>query len=91
MTDMNNFLSLTPNAGQHTVNELLIKTIAAEGLNLPAWFLDRFNFHFLGPQVNYQRIGASYDIMKGKTYKLTVMGLVRTDAVPDVQFSNAKP
>ena len=87
MMDMDNFLSLTPNAGQHTVNELLLKTIAAEGLNLPTWFLDRFNFHFLGPQVNYQRIGASFDVLKGKSYKLTVMASCGLMQCPDVQFS----
>jgi hypothetical protein len=87
MTDMQNFLSLTPNVGQHTVNELLVKTIVAEGLKLPAWFVDRFNVHFLGPQVNYRRIGASYDVMKGKTYKLTVMASCGLTQCPDVQFS----
>lgn len=87
MTDMNDFLSLTPNAGQHTLNELLVKTIAAEGLDLPDWFLDRFNLHFLGPQVNYQRIGVSFDVLKGKTYKLTVMASCGLTECDDVQFS----
>jgi hypothetical protein len=87
MMDMQNSLSLTPNAGQHTVNELLLKTIAAEALSLPTWFTDRFNFHVLGPQVNYQRIGASFDVMKGKTYKLTVTASCGLMQCPDVQFS----
>lgn len=87
MTDMENFLSLTPNAGQHTINELLVKTILAEARSLPTWFTDRFNLHVLGPQVNYQRIGASFDVLKGKNYKLTVMASCGLMQCRDVQFS----
>lgn len=87
LMDMDNFLSLTPNAGQHTVNELLLKTIAAQALDLPTWFKDRLNLHVLGPQVNYQRVGVSFDVLKGKTYKLTVMASCGLSQCKDVQFS----
>lgn len=87
MTDMETFLSLTPNARQHTVNELLVKTILAEALSPPTWFTDRFNLHVLGPQVNYKRIGASFDVLKGKNYKLTVMASCGLMQCRDVQFS----
>lgn len=78
-------VSITPNVGHHSVNELVVKTFIGE--HLPTWFVDRFNLHFLSPNMNFGRIGASFDIMKGKTYKLTLTASCGLSSCDDIDVS----
>ena len=87
MTDMANNLTITPNVASHFANELLLKTIAGEALKLPTWFLDRFNLHFLSPEMGYRRVGVSMDVLKGKSYKLTISASCGLTSCPDIDFS----
>jgi hypothetical protein len=86
MTDLANNLTITPNVASHFANELLLKTIAGEALKLPTWFLDRFNFHFLSPEMGYRRVGVSMDVLKGKTYKLTISASCGLTSCPDIDL-----
>src|SRR6185369_15130570 len=63
-------VTITPNLVSHTFNELLLKTIAGD--HLPTWVVDRLNLHVLSPDMNYSRVGVSFDVLKGNTYKLTI-------------------
>ena len=85
MMDGENNLSITPNVGSHFVNELIFKTIIGE--HLPTWFIDRVNLHFMGPEVNYKRLGVSVDILKGDSYKLTLTASCGLDQCSDIRFS----
>lgn len=87
MMDVDNNLTITPNVGHHFVNELLLKTIAGESLGLPTWFLDRFNFHFLSPDMGYKRIGMSLDVLKGRTYKLTIAASCGLTECSDIRYT----
>jgi hypothetical protein len=78
-------VSITPNAGTHSGNELIFKTFAGE--HLPTWFIDRFNFHILSPDMNFNRIGASFDILKGKTYKLTLTASCGLSSCQDIDVT----
>jgi len=66
----NDDVTITPNLVSHTFNELLLKTIAGD--HLPTWVVDRLNLHVLSPDMNYSRVGVSFDVLKGNTYKLTI-------------------
>ena len=85
MSDVNNNLTITPNVVHHFVNELLLKSIVGE--HLPTWFLDRFNLHVLSPQMNYSRLGVSFDIAKGPTYKLTISASCGLTSCQDIAYS----
>jgi len=85
MFDPNNNLTITPNVIHHFMNELLLKTIAGD--YLPNWFLDRFNLHVLSPQMNYSRLGVSFDIAKGQTYNLTISASCGLTSCQDIAYS----
>jgi hypothetical protein len=85
MSDPQNNLTITPNVLYHFPNELLLKSIAGE--HLPTWFLDRFNLHVLSPEMNYSRIGMSFDFLKGQTYKLTLTASCALTTCPDIAYS----
>lgn len=85
MSDLKNNLSITANAGSHSVNELLLKTIAGE--HLPTWFIDRVNLHFLSPEMRYRRLGIGVDVLKGKSYKLTITASCGLTQCPDIDFT----
>jgi hypothetical protein len=78
-------LSITPNVGSHFIHELLFQTIAGE--HLPTWFIDRVKLHFFSPELGYRRLGVSYDVLKGRTYKLTVTASCGLTQCDDIQFS----
>jgi hypothetical protein len=86
LQDPSNF-SITPNFLPHLVNELLFKTVAEKKLHLPTWFIDRVNLHVLSPETNYRRIGVSVDVLKGRSYKLTLSASCGLASCPDVEFS----
>jgi hypothetical protein len=85
MSDVNNNLALTPNLINHSFNELFLKTILGE--HLPTWFLDRFNLHVLSPEMNYSRIGVTFDVLKGATYKLTLSASCGLTSCKDIAYS----
>jgi len=85
MESVDGDVAITPNVGHHSVNELIVKTFIGE--HLPTWFVDRFNLHFLSPQMNYSRVGASFDLMKGKTYKLTLTASCGISSCQDIDVS----
>jgi hypothetical protein len=87
MADPRNNLSITPNVINHTFNELLLKTIAAERLHLPTWFTDRFNLHVLSPEMGYKKLGVSVDVLKGDSYKLTISASCGLTSCQDIEFS----
>lgn len=84
-------LSITPNLFHHTFNELIIKTILAKAVGMPDWFKDRFNLHVLSPEMNYERLGVSFDILKGNSYRLTLTASCGLTQCDDVQWSKFVP
>lgn len=85
MADLHNNVTITPNAINHTFNELLLKTIAGE--HLPTWFIDRVNLHVLSPEMGYKRLGISVDVLKGDSYKLTISASCGLTSCQDIEFS----
>lgn len=85
MSDFKNNLSITPNSGSHGVNELLLKSIIGE--HLPTWFVDRVNLHVFSPEMRYKRLGIGVDVLKGKSYKLTITASCGLTQCPDIEFS----
>jgi hypothetical protein len=87
MSDVANNLTITPNVISHLFNELILKTIILdEKAHLPAWFIDRLNLHILSPEMDYRRIGLSFDVLKGKTYKLTISASCGLTSCQDIDF-----
>lgn len=91
MIDALGNLTITPNLFSHTFNELLIKTILAQPVGLPDWFRDRFNLHVLSPEMNHERLGISFDILKSSTHRLTLTASCGLTQCDDVQWSRLVP
>jgi hypothetical protein len=87
MKDLQNNLTITPNVVHHLFNELLLKTFAGEALGLPTWVLDRFNLHVLSPEMAYERVGISVDVLKGESYKLTISASCGLTSCKDIDVS----
>jgi hypothetical protein len=87
MADLDNNVTITPNVVHHLFNELIIKTIIAEKAHIPSWVLDRLNIHVLSPEMNYRRLGLSFDVLKGKNYKLTLSASCGLTSCKDIDFS----
>lgn len=85
MADLQNNVTITPNAISHLFNELVFKTQV--GAHLPTWFIDRVNLHVLSPEMGYRRFGISLDMLKGDSYKLTISASCGLTSCQDIAFS----
>ena len=85
MKDLQNNLTITPNVVSHLFNELILKTFVGE--HLPTWVVDRVNLHVLSPEMAYERVGISVDVLKGDTYKLTISASCGLSSCKDIDFS----
>jgi hypothetical protein len=67
-------VALTPDLADHTVNELLWKTLARDALDfLPPEFFDRTSFVLPNSANGYaMRVGFAADLKRAKSYKVTV-------------------
>lgn len=65
-------LVVDPDFGQHIVNELLWKSMAAKAL--PEGLVDRISIMLPNSNNEFSRVGISGDVVRLKDYKLTVTG-----------------
>lgn len=85
--DLENNLTIAPSVISHGFNELFFKTFLAEAAGMPTWVVDRFNLHVLSPEMGYDRVGISYDVLKGDTYKLTISASCGLTSCKDIEMS----
>lgn len=85
MSDLKGNLWITPNAGSHTANELILRTILGE--SLPTWFVDRVNLHVFSPETRYKPLAIGVDVLKGTSYKLTLTASCGLTQCPDIEFT----
>jgi hypothetical protein len=68
--DADGDLVVGPNASHHIVNELLWKTL----LDLPAWMAEGVEIITPNSENDFSRIGVSVDLLKQKSYGVTLTG-----------------
>lgn len=85
LANMDSSITITPNVVSHLVNELVFKAIIGE--HLPTWVIDRFNIRVLSPELGYKRVGISYDVLKGESYKLTLSASCGLDSCQNIDIS----
>jgi hypothetical protein len=72
MTGPDGGVVVDPDFAQHLVNELWFRTKLDH--KLPDWLIDRFSIVLPNSSNEYSRVGASFDLVQQKSYKVRVTG-----------------